>query len=146
MIFWQFQADGFELRIITAVAFTLERPAIKLGPQSKSQESSLVLVRTKFQPKWYPFGLAVAGNSYSKAYYIAFPWVWTSFAKKNTGIYFDFVETANMRDGWCLWCSICINLNAVFKKCLVISYCPTVSSCVYVYIYMYSSISDSVTS
>ena len=83
--FLQFQADGFELRIITAVAFTLERPAIKLGPQSKSQESSLVLVRTKFQPKWYPFGLAVAGNSHSKAYYIAFPWVWTSFAKKIPG-------------------------------------------------------------
>jgi len=56
--------------------------------------------------------------------------------KKNTGIYFDFVETGNTRDGWYLWCSICINLNAVFKKCLVISYCPTVSSCVYVYIYV----------
>lgn len=97
------------------------------------------LVRTNFQPKWFHFGLAVARNLHSKAFTLLLHdhmlKVGTSFAK-NTGIYLDFVETANTQDGWYLWCSICMNLNAVLKKCLVISYCPTISSYVYIMYYV----------
>ena len=134
MIFWQFQADGFELRIITAVAFTLERPAIKLGPRSKSPEIQfgpcMNQISTKVISFWFGSSWKFTFQGFSHRFSISLD----VFCKKNTGIYFDFVETDNTRDGWYLWCSICINLNAVFKKCLVISYCPTVSSCVYIYI------------
>ena len=124
------------MTIITAVAFTLERPAIKLGPRSKSPEIQfgpcMNQISTKVISFWFGSSWKFTFQGFSHRFSISLD----VFCKKNTGIYFDFVETDNTRDGWYLWCSICINLNAVFKKCLVISYCPTVSSCVYVYIYV----------
>jgi len=74
-----------------------------------------------------------------QGFYIAFQWPcaksWDVFCKKYRDPFW-LCRTGNTQDGWCLWCSICKNLNAVLKKCLGTSYCPTVSSYVYIIYYV----------
>jgi len=122
------------MRFITALAFTLERPAIRLGRQSKSPGIQCNpfknQISTKVTSSWF-------GSGYKfifQGFYIVFLWVWT-FLQMNTGIYFDFVETANMRDGWYLWCSLLYQ-----SKCRILEMfgdqllSNSIMLCVYIYV------------